>query len=59
MLIRNWPAAPNRFSIEFEDRMPNNNNLKTAAKDQLHKIPDTPGPSELINTTPSVSSFAL
>ena len=25
MPIRNWPAALNRFSIEFEDRMPNNN----------------------------------
>ena len=25
MPIRNWPAALNRFSIEFEDRMPNYN----------------------------------
>jgi hypothetical protein len=28
MPIRNWPAALNRFSIEFEDRMPNNNQLR-------------------------------
>jgi hypothetical protein len=25
MPIQNWPAALNRFSIEFEHRMPNNN----------------------------------